>query len=215
MRKRLSVIVAMTVLLFLAGGCRAFFQDNQVKNIFDEIYFTGAPKALGYHLIRSSASTIGTGCIKYREEEHIAEFAGVITETLRDSCIEENMRRFDVSYFYHKPLVSISIILKPMNSNTKSTLFFIAYFHDQKKIVIDFRHNYTDENKQINTGTQGKIPDDYYKAENITRDDLVNQANYLLYQYFLPLYFDTNKENGHHSRFSMDNLGDYSIEYNF
>ena len=134
MRKKLSIIVCVIIfLLFLVGGYMKFFQDNQVKNVFDEIYFTGAPKALGYHLIRSSASTIGTGCIKYREEEHIAEFAGVITETLRDSCIEENMRRFDVSYFYHKPLVSISIILKPMNSNTKSTLFFIAYFHDQKK----------------------------------------------------------------------------------
>ena len=215
MRKKLSIIVCVIIfLLFLVGGYMKFFQDNQVKNVFDEIYFTGAPKALGYHLIRSSASTIGTGCIKYREEEHIADFVGVISETLRDSCIEDNMDRVDINY-YNDPITSISIILKSMNSNTRNVLFFIRYSQDQKKIDINFRHNFLDKNKQIDTETQGKIPDDYYKAENTTRDDLVNQANYLLYQYFLPLYFDTNKENGHHSRFSMDNLGDYSIEYNF
>ena len=102
-----------------------FFQDNQVKNVFDEIYFTGAPKALGYHLIRSSASTIGTGCIKYREEEHVADFVGVITEIFKKTCIDAGMERVDIGYF-NKPLFDISISFKSMKLNTDSTLFFYS-----------------------------------------------------------------------------------------
>ena len=39
MRKKLSIIVCVIIfLLFLVGGYMKFFQDNQVKNVFDEIY---------------------------------------------------------------------------------------------------------------------------------------------------------------------------------
>lgn len=215
MMKKKSIKIIAGVLLLIIGalivGSR-FLKDGDVKNVFDEIYYSGAPKSLNYYLT-TRASMMATSCLQ-RNKESSADFFEGIDEVFKKDCLWSDMIK-EINFSYaRKPILYFQISFSQIDKESTSVIYFFKYDVEKKVLMIDYRHNYLD-GTEIETYETHKLPDSYYEKYNTTREAMIAEADKILYQQLLPLYFDKNKENGNRSRFSMDDLGTYTVNYHF
>lgn len=92
-----------------------------------------------------------------------------------------------------------------------------SFLYDVEKnfLEINYFHNDLEGKKIIDSYKFGTIPASYYEKYNRSREELVKTADDILYNHLLPMYFDKNKENGGISKFSMENLGEFTVDYRF
>lgn len=186
-------------------------KDTEVANIFDELYFMNAPKILNYQLA-TTATMLRTGCVLRRPYDSF----GNVTEDFKEECLwSENIENIYVFYDLTTPLLNFLVVFSPIDEESENTMYSFLYNAEKKELEINYRHNYIDKEKKIDSYKFGKVPDAYYEKYNCTRDELMKVADDILYNHLLPLYFDKNKEGGAISKFSIENLGEFITEYRF
>lgn len=194
----------------------AINKNMESKNIFDEIYFKNSPRAPNDQ-ITSTATIEKMECTEKRPtkedmEVYIYIYGGSFTDFFEEQCFwSENIESISWTYDAITPLIFQVVFL------LKNERIGYSFFYNVEKNFLEINYFHSDlEGKEIIDSYKfGKIPTTYYEKYNLSRDELVKTADDILYNHFLPMYFDKNKENGGVSKFSMENLGEFAVDYRF
>lgn len=194
----------------------AINKNMESKNVFDEIYFKNSPRALNDQ-ITSTATIEKMGCTEKRPtgedlEIYIYIYGGSFVDNFEKDCFwSEEIDGISVSYDSITPLVFRVFFL------SKDERIGYGFLYDVEKhfLEINYFHNDLEGKKIIDSDVFGRIPASYYEKYDRSREELIRTADDILYNHLLPMYFDKNRENDGVSKFSMENLGEFTVDYRF
>lgn len=173
------------------------YMDKYVTNVFDEMYYSGAPKWAGYKL-KEDVSWNKTGCVR-RGNENVIGMADEITEIFIEACLPKDVSNMSIDY-YSEDKLSFTII---QENDNQVLVFGITYDLKKKGLVITSVYSNEKVSREKNLSLT------YYNTNNTTREETIENIERIFYQELLPIYFEANET----SSFSLDNLGDYTVQY--
>ena len=200
----LGIVIVIVVIFVFFKGYDMYSHSNE-KNVFDEIYYSELklanadtkpfPNPSMANVTQIRVQNWKTPYIWYDNETHSEHYNIEALPEDRQISIHFNKKEKNMSITYYIDYSeTFSLSITSFYDVDKNHLHQSVYAYDSS--LSDDRHKYAEE----------VYP--YLERYGISIDEVIALSNEVLYEIFLPDWFKGNKG---HSKFSIDNLGDFTI----
>ena len=205
----LGIVIVIVVIFVLFKGYDIYNHLNE-KNVFDEIYYSELKLLKGY-IFKPNPNIENLEQIeKDPRDRRISEWGtlGTASEFYKDGILGENK---SISFvFCEGELEGVTKMLKISYriKISETVALYLIHEYDVSTKNLHQRVYTWDGPRNDGQTAYGEEIYPYLEEYGVSIDEVIALSNEVLYEIFLPDWFKGNKG---HSKFSINNLGDFTI----